>query len=102
LILDVLFFEEEVVVDPLHAEILELASGAGIDGRELRGGVGTGGSTLLAADTSGRSRRRFVLGLLLLGFPVLEGGERARGGNRWVWYLLVFIILLVAIWPIAT
>ena len=50
----------------LHSEISQLASCGGVDDGELRGGVGTGGALLLAADAGGGLWRRLVLGFVLL------------------------------------
>jgi hypothetical protein len=66
LVLDVLLFEEQVVVDALHPQETEFAAARRVDSGELRGGAGAAGLSLLAANARRRPGRRLVLGLVLL------------------------------------
>jgi hypothetical protein len=55
-----------MVVDSLHSQVSQLASGGGIDRRELSRGTWASCLALLSAYASGWSWRWLVLGLVLL------------------------------------
>lgn len=85
-------------MDTLHAEVPKLAAGAGVDGREFGGSVGTGVLLLLATETGGGLRRGLVLGLVLLHGQMLSvlrcRGQRSIAEDDGVAYLVTLLILV--------